>query len=131
MKMHFYSQVLPTLQLFWNSRLPGVPMQHFRTPKFFFGNVNKNGEGVLVLEDIAATKGKVYCRYLKFFFHVLRKFTWSDFLKQISIRHILSFLGFFYTPQSLSTLPLIFSQLPKLEQPAPKRFVSMLRDYGM
>ena len=60
MKMHFYSQVLPTLQLFWNSRLPGVPMQHFRTPKFFFGNVNKNGEGVLVLEDIAATKGKVY-----------------------------------------------------------------------
>ena len=58
--MHFYSQVLPTLQLFWNSRLPGVPMQHFRTPKFFFGNVNKNGEGVLVLEDIAATKGKVY-----------------------------------------------------------------------
>ena len=60
MKMHFYSQVLPTLQLFWNSRLPGVSMQHFRTPKFFFGNVNKNGEGVLVLEDIAATKGKVY-----------------------------------------------------------------------
>ena len=58
--MHFYSQVLPTLQLFWNSRLPGVPMQHFRTPKFFFGNVNKNGEGVLVLEDVAATKGKEY-----------------------------------------------------------------------
>ena len=30
-----------------------------------------------------------------------------------------------------SMLPLIFSQLPKLEQPAPKRFVSMLRDYGV
>ena len=37
-------------------------------------------------------------RYLKFFFHVLRNFTWSDFPKQICIRHILSFLVFFYTP---------------------------------
>ena len=70
-------------------------------------------------------------RYLKFFFHVLRKLSISDFSKQICIRHILSFLVFFYAPQLSSMLPLIFSQLPRLEQPAPKRFVSMLLNQGV
>ena len=40
----------------------------------------------------------MYIRYLKFFLHVLRIFSVSDFPKQICIRHILSFLVFFLHP---------------------------------
>ena len=51
-------------------------MQHFKTPKFLFGDVTQAGEGVLVLEDLS-TQGTVFlqgctlCMYLGWS-HLLR-----------------------------------------------------------
>ena len=55
--------------------------------------------------------------FLEFF---LKLFSEAD----IHLAHFKLFSFFFYTP-------LIFSQLPKLEQTAPKPFASVLGDYGM
>lgn len=44
----FYSQVMPTLLAKFNHQL-----QYFKLPKYIYGDVTKQGEGVLVLEDLS------------------------------------------------------------------------------
>ncbi len=50
----FFSQVLPTLINFMKVSNPNMKLKHFTVPKFVYGDVTQNGEGVLVLEDLSA-----------------------------------------------------------------------------
>ena len=51
-EVFFYRQVFPLLQSFLKSK--AVTLKHFKVPKFIFGDVNSQGEGVLVLEDLSS-----------------------------------------------------------------------------